>query len=221
MPRRRNRFADLERMLRQSGGIAAAGSRVGNFAAFKAGTRKIKITQKPTAADKVRVTFGLLPFNSHVPETVTDADRYIGVITAGSLAMAKSGGLAKTDLGLDETKDATVLEENYYPALVRAFFAESATVAAIEKTSDITGDKYMKVPGKSMSAPFGRTIAALDAKKGSATASLVNSEEEDVKKHVQAILKDDKKGTLGAARSVSYDPEVFRGRTKVLTRGVF
>lgn len=220
MPRRRNRFADLERQLRAAGGVAAAGSRLGNFADFKAGKRKIKISVVLSAADKKRYAYGAYPFNVSVPASPTAADLFQVTITKYSTNLMRDGGVKDNDLGLvlkTDTVSPTV-EPQYYPALIKAFFPTSATAGTVTKTSDITGDSYKRVAGKSASAPFGRQIKAKDAKTADATATLVGSEEEDVKKYLMDLLKGDAQDTAKAS-SVSYEPEVFRGRTAAITAG--
>lgn len=220
MPRRRNRFADLERQLRAAGGVAAPGSRLGNFADFKAGKRKIKVTQKLTATERQRVAFAAYPFNFGVPATPTAADRYQVTVTRYSLGLIKNGGVTQNDLGWDTRGTSTTIEPQYYPSLIKAFFPNSATGGALTPTSAITGDEYRRIPGKSCSAPFGRTVTAKDAKDGTTTATLNASEEEDVRKHLTATLKGDANDST-VALSVSYEPEVFRGRTVAITAGVF
>ena len=220
MPRRRNRFADLERQLRAAGGSAAAGSRLGNFADFKAGKRKIKIDQVPDRALMNRTAFAAYPFNVSVPASPTAADRFMVTVTTYSKDQIKDKGVSKADLGWDEFVAGNTVEPQYYPSLIKCFTPASTTAVAAPKVSGITGDSYKKMPGKSASAPFGRTLAALDKKTAEATGALTASEEEDVRKHLTNKL------TSGApvgkkATSVSYEPEVFRGRTQAIEAGVF
>lgn len=220
MPRRRNRFADLERQLRAAGGVAAAGSRLGNFADFKAGKRKITVTKKLTAAERTRLAYAMYPFNVSVGTTPTPADLFRGTITAYSLAEMKGYGLKNTDVGWSLFTGAQTVEENYYPALIKAFRA-TGLPSSDGETSAITGDKYKRTPGVSCSIPFGRTITAKDAKDGAAGTTLQLSDEEDVRKHLTTKLKEPAaSGTLKAlAAGVSYEPEVFRGRSKALLAG--
>lgn len=217
MPRRRNRFAELEKQLRAAGGVAAAGSRLGNFADFKAGKRKITVSKKLTKEDKERFAYGLFPFNVGAAATPTKADRYQATVTRYSLAGAGDKGLSLADLGWDEADETNKIEADYYPALIIGF-TPTAGAAIDPKVSDITGDKYRKVPGRSFSLPFGRTVAAVDAITGAATGTVNGSDEEDVRKHLALKLKATALGTK-ACSSVSYQPEVFRGKRSAIQAG--
>lgn len=206
MPRRRSRFSDLERQFRESGGVAAPGSRLAGYIDYKKGINQVQITQRLTAEQRKRFGFAVLPFNISPPDTVTAADRYAAPITAYSNAIRGNIGLSNNQCGYENIVAATQQSENFYPALLRVFIPNGNTATPV---SAITKKEYTRKLGQSASIPFGRTITSVtDAKKGTAETSLADADEEDVRQSLAAAAR---AGTGNAkASSVSYDPEVFR-----------
>ncbi|HEY9599016.1 MAG TPA: hypothetical protein V6D33_15230 [Cyanophyceae cyanobacterium] len=196
MPRRRQRFSQLERQFRESGGVAAPGSRLAGYIDFKNGTTKIDVKVKLTAAQRKRFGFGILPFNVAPSDPVVPADRYAAPITAYSNAGRTDLGLINTQLGYANIDAETRQAENFYPAVLRVFVPTSGATPTTP-TSAITKKEYTRIPGKSYSIPFGRTTAG------------AKTDTEEGRR--AALASDAKKGSgTNQASSVSYDPEVFK-----------
>lgn len=204
MPRKRPRFADLEKQFRQAGGVAAPGSALAKFIDFKSGKTKVerRKTTKLTAAERKRYGISLMPFNLDFPEAPTQANRYIASITGWSQEGRKALALTDADLGYGKQTVANVTaqtEAAYYPALLRPSVPTGA--AAREVTSSITGNKVNYVEANAYSIPFGRTTAG----------GAADSEEER-----RNVLTGVAKNATKAPRSVGYEPEVFRGSRGLL-----
>lgn len=196
MPRRRQRFSDLERQFRESGGVAAPGSRLAGYIDFKSGKTKIDITVKLTGEQRKRYGFGILPFNIAVGDPVEPTDRRAAPITNYSNGGRLSLGLNNLQLGYVDIDANTRQEDNFYPALLRVF-VPTQNAAALTPISAITKKEYSRIPGQSFSIPFGRTTA------GAKT---------DTEEGRKAALAADARKGAGAikASSVSYEPEVFK-----------
>lgn len=191
--RRRQRFSDLERQFRESGGVAAPGSRLAGYIDFKQGKSQIKVTQKLTSAQRKRFGFGVLPFNLAVDTTTPE--RYTAPITAYSNGIRAEIGLTNTNLGYVNIDGTTVQSENFYPALLRVFIP-TAGATPLTPISAITKKEYTRTPGRSGSIPFGRA--------GGTPGT-------DVEETRRADLATAAKNNAGVkATSVSYDPEVFK-----------
>lgn len=205
MPRHRSRFSDLEKQFRQAGGVAAPGSALAKYIDFKSGKTKIDRRKgtKLTAAERKRYGVSLLPFNLDVPETVTQANRFVASITGWSNAGRKALGLTDTELGYAKQTVGGVsaqTEDAYYPALLKP----SVSTGAAGKEgaiSSITGNKYTYFECNAYSIPFGRTT----------TGGAADNEEER-----RDLLTGAAKGATKAPRSVGYEPEVFRGSRGLL-----
>lgn len=203
MPRRRQRFADLERLYRESGGVAAPGSKLAGYIEFKQGRSQIKVEQKLTAEQRKRVGYAVLPFSLSVPGTPDPADRYAAPITNYSNGGRRLLNLSDRDCGYENIVAATKQEENFYPALIRCFVASGATVTT--PISAVTKHEYNRIPGRSYSIPFGRTISSVtDAKTGAAETTVDDVDQEDVRTSLSLAAKG------AGAKSVSFEPEVFK-----------
>ncbi|MBW4568042.1 MAG: hypothetical protein KME31_08465 [Tolypothrix carrinoi HA7290-LM1] len=211
MPRRRQRFSDLERQFRESGGVAAPGSRLAGYIDFKKGTNKIEVNKKLTAAERKRYGFAILPFG--VTPEATTPKRYAAAITAYSNASRSTLDLDNNKLGYENIDAGTEQAGNFYPALLRVF-VKSGTIDESKK-SGVTQKNYRRIGGTTYSYPFGRTTTGVsDAETGTAETAVTNVDEEDVRKALTTYLKG-----LGAEKkvgSVSYDPEVFRSKSQPL-----
>jgi hypothetical protein len=200
--RHRGRFSDLERQFRESGGVAAPGSRLANYIEYKSGKKKIerRKTTKLDAAERKRYGVSLLPFNLDPPATITQDHRYVASISGFSNAGRKALGITDADAGYGKIVVAGAsakTEATYYPALIKAVVRTGA--AAKTPNSSITGTKYTYYESSAYSIPFGRTNAG----------NAADSEEDR-----RMALTENAKGTAGdtkAAASVGYEPEVFRG----------
>lgn len=203
MPRRRSRFADLERQFRESGGVAAPGSKLAGYIEFKAGRSQIEVKQKLTAEQRKRVGYAIIPFSLSVPTTPAADDRYAAAITNYSNGGRRLLNLSDNDCGYQNIVAATQQDEVFYPALLRCFVASSTTLET--PTSAVTKKEYSRIPGRSYSIPFGRTMSDVtDAKTEAAESSLNDVDQEDVR--VSLVLQ----AKAGGAKSVSFEPEVFK-----------
>lgn len=201
MPRRRQRFSDLERQFRESGGVAAPGSRLAGYIAFKKGESKIKVEQKLTAAKRKRFGFAIIPFGLD-PDTTTPI-RYAAGLTAHSNDGRKALLVTDNKVGYENIGVATVQSENYYPALLRVFVKSSDTKTTPK--SAVTQKEYSRTPGNAYSFPFGRTITDTVDADGVAKSTINSVDAEDVRKALTTFVK-----TKPNVTSVSYEPEVFK-----------
>lgn len=209
MPRRRQRFSNLERQFRDSGGTAEAGSRLAGYIKFKKGETRIKVNNNLTAAQRKRFAFAILPFNLEVAAVQADQKRYAAPITqyshTGRSTAPLNTALTDAKLGYESVDENTMQAGNFYPALLRIFVKDDANGALVSKPSAITEKSYKTHEGKSYSVPFGRTIT------GIAGAAIITVSEESVRRQLTTELK-----VLAQVGSVSYDPEVFRSDAKIL-----
>ncbi|NJO64205.1 MAG: hypothetical protein HC836_40350 [Richelia sp. RM2_1_2] len=209
MPRRRQRFSNLERQFRDAGGVADDGSRLAGYIKFKKGETRIKIDNNLTAAQRKRFAFAILPFNIEVAATEAERIRYAAPITQYShsarITAPLSAALSNAKLGYEDVDETTMQAGNFFPALLRIFVKDNANGALTTKLSAVTGKGYKTYEGKSYSIPFGRTIAGL------ANANIVSVSEETVRKNLTSELKE-----IAQVGSVSYDPEVFRSGSTIL-----
>ncbi|WP_375470981.1 hypothetical protein [uncultured Nostoc sp.] len=202
MPRRRQRFADLERQFRESGGTAAPGSRLAGYIDFKKGINTIEVTKKLTSAQRKRYGFAILPFGV-TPEDSTPT-RYAAAITAYSNTGRIALNVTNSKAGYETIDGSTEQSENFYPALLRVFVKSSDTKT--NPISGITKKKYSRTPGSSFSFPFGRTLTTVtDSKTGATESTIDKVDAEDVRKSLSNFVK-----TQPNVTSVSYEPEVFR-----------
>jgi hypothetical protein len=207
MPRRRQRFAALERQFRESGGQAAAGSRLAGYIDFKTGKTRIKVNKVLTAEQRKRFGYAVLPFGLTVSATPDPFERYAAAITAYSNAGRRDLGLSDNECGFENISEATTQDDNFYPALIRCFIPTGNTVTT--PISAITKKEYRRRAGRSVSIPFGRTITnVVDAKTGTSESTLNNVDQLDVRK---GLAKKAMTGTgTNKALSVSFEPEVFK-----------
>ncbi|PIG94587.1 hypothetical protein [Gloeocapsopsis sp. IPPAS B-1203] len=207
MPRRRQRFAALERQFRESGGQAAAGSRLAGYIDFKTGKTSIKVSRVLTAEQRKRFGYAILPFGLSVSATPSPSERYAAAITAYSNSGRRDLGLSDNECGYDNIGEETTQDDNFYPALIRCFIPSGTTVET--PTSAITRKEYRRRPGRSISFPFGRTVTSVvDAKTGEAESTLNNVDQLDVRKGLAQKAKNGN-GT-NKALSVSFEPEAFK-----------
>jgi hypothetical protein len=202
MPRRRQRFSDLERQFRESGGVAAPGSRLAGYIAFKKGESKIKVENKITAEKRKRYGFAVIPFGLN-PDATTPT-RYAAGLTGHSNDGRKALDVSDNKVGYENIDASTIQSENYYPALLRVFVKSSNTKTT--PISAVTKKEYSRTPGTTYSFPFGRTITGvLDATTGAVKTTIDSVDAEDVRKSLATFVK-----TKGNVASVSYEPEVFK-----------
>jgi hypothetical protein len=202
MPRRRQRFSNLDEQLRNNGNVATPGTVLGNYAAFKAGTRKAERRKVISAAEKAqkrnRLGISLAPFN--LDFVASQNNRYVASITQWSNSIRPTLTLGDAELGYAPQIVGGVsakTDEAFYPALVKPSIPV-AGAAPLTPKSGITGLEYNYVPSNSYGIPFGRIDAG-------------SSEQER-----RMLLTDAIRGGAPTTRSVGYDPEVFRGGKTIL-----
>jgi len=202
MPRRRPRFSALERQFRESGGVAAPGSRLAGYIDFKKGINKIKVEKTLTAAQRKRFGYAIIPFGK-TPDSTTPK-RYAAAITGYSQTARAGLNLTDGRLGYERIDAGTVQDDNFYPALIRVFVKSADTKTP--KVSDITKESYKRLPGSSYSFPFGRTITGTDdSTTGTSESTIDTVDAEDVRKSLSTFIRGQQNVT-----SVSYEPEVFK-----------
>lgn len=207
MPRRRQRFAALERQFRESGGQAAAGSRLAGYIDFKTGKTSIKVSRVLTGEQRKRFGYAILPFGLSVSANPDPFERYAAAITAYSNAGRRDLGLSDNECGYEKIDASTTQEDNFYPALIRCFIPAGNTVTT--PISAITRKEYRRRAGRSISFPFGRTVTSVkDVKTGDTESTLNNVDQLDVRKGLAEKVKNGS-GTSKAS-SVSFEPEVFK-----------
>lgn len=191
--RRKQAYSFLEKALKLAGGDAAAGSTLGNYKAFKAGTRKKNASDNTalTPQQRIRDSIALAPFNKANPATA--AGRYRATITRFSSAQMSNLGVSGAELGYTGIAGTTA-SSDFFPAMLTASVKNGTKTP---KISGITGKSYSFQPSRTYSFPFGRTTA------GGATDT------EDARRlFLAAEMKDATRTT--PASSVGYQPEVWR-----------
>jgi hypothetical protein len=222
MPRKsRGRYAKLLENLRGAGAVppAATGDeeevRLYKFHQFLIGKSKIKQTNKIPENGRKLYQVGLLPFSISAT-TATPADHYVGYISTYSLAGLKDrgGNLTEAKLGINLIVGGEQEDSNYYPALVRASFPTTSAGVVPAKVSAVTGTKYKYDYKRTFSFPFGRTsVSVKDAKTGTADTLIDDADAMDVYRSAVDALKSNSTDT-NVPTTVSYDPEVFKTKTK-------
>lgn len=208
MPRRRRRFSDLDRALRNlNGAEPAAGSREFHYLQFKKGADgyriKISAAAKLTPAQRVPIGAAILPFNIPVPGTVDDADRYVVALTTRANTNRKDLGLTNLELGYANIVDGVTNEDDkFYPAVLQLYVQTGTT--ATNSISAVTKATYPRKPGRSDGVPFGRTTATAAA------------DTEELRRKTLSIAARNATGTV-KAKSVSYMPEQFGSKRRSLT----
>jgi hypothetical protein len=195
MPSRRGRaFSDLERMAKKAGLQAAAGSPLGNYLAYKAGTRKKemrKTTGKPTAAERKRMGIAVIPFNK--PVVTGPLGYYSTTITVWSANGRTAMGLSDLELGYAAPTGVSD-SSDFFPAIIKPVRRLSTTPTNAGAISGITGEKYDYYATNSYSVPFGRRAA----------------NPTDTEETRRADLSDAAKSATPPAHTVGYEPEVWR-----------
>lgn len=208
MPRRRRRFAALERQFRESGGTAAPGSRLAGYIDFKKGVNKIKVEKKLTGEQRKRYAFAILPFGVSPPANPTAADRYAAPITKYSNDARGSLGLTNAEMGYENVEEATKRNDNFYPAVMKVFVANGQTASP---TSGITKKEYERQLGANYSFPFGRVLSGTkDKETGTTENALADVDEEDVKAKLSTKVKAVPLQSPSKIGSVTFLPEEFK-----------
>lgn len=203
MPRRRSRFADLERQFRESGGVAAPGSKLAGYIDFKKGINKIEVKNKVSAADRKRFAYAILPFGLRTGATPTLLERYQAPITQYSNNGRRLLQLSDNQCGYEDVGSVVRAKESFYPAIIRPVVLNAAPIDAdLSPLSGVTKKKYNRpFVGKSFGIPFGRTVTGIDG------ATLVNVGEEEVKNALASAIKG---LTAANVKTISYLPEEFK-----------
>lgn len=213
MPRRRNRFSQLEKQFRESGGQAAPGSKLAGYIDFKKGINHVTVSHKLTAAERKRYAFAILPFGRNIHDLAVAADRYQAPITAYSNTGRTALALSDAQCGYDNVTATTNRGGHFYPAVIRPAILRT-DIAAGTPNSGITKKDYKRTYTKSYGIPFGRTISGVrDTVTGAAAASVGAVTEEEVKIALTEAIN----GAAGVTvKSISYLPEEFKSPEKEL-----
>ena len=218
MPRRRRgRFSRLNEKLRGVGGVPTGTGETSEYFQYLTGQKEITIPNAIDGAARDLIDIALIPF-AVTPTGVTAANRYKHGITAYSYngLRTRTGNLALADFGVYTIETGEQVNNNYYPALLRASYSRSGATANPDKRSQITNKRYSYTPKRNFSFPVGRTLSVYDAETGAAETAIAEVDELDVVKTLVGWLKAGKKDTDTAtiaenqkAMSVSYDPEKY------------
>lgn len=203
MPRRRSRFNDLEQQFRESGGVAAPGSRLAGYIDFKKGINKIDVKNKIPAADRKRFGYAILPFGLRTAQEALVTDRYIVPITQHSNNGRRTLQLSDAQCGYQDVDPANQKGRNFYPAIIRPVVINASPVDGnLSPLSGVTKKEYKRpFIGKSYGIPFGRTVTGTDG------ATLVSVGEEQVKR---ALIDAITGLTVANVKAISYLPEEFK-----------
>ena len=188
MSRKRDRFADLKRQLKASGGSPTAGTDAEKFLKFISGATKYKVTNAQKEGKKQRALVTLLPFNKSTADV-----RYGAFITRYAFKNQGAAGLDKAEAGQDKIPaDAKKFNYDaaYNPAIItwRSTAVDDSIAPAPTKVSQITGKEYNYLGGRAGTSPFGKKDAT--------------DLEDDRAKILQKAVRDTP-GSLGA----TYQPE--------------
>lgn len=188
MPRRRDRFANLKRQLKASGGSPTAGTDADKYFKFISGATKYRVLNAQKEGKKQRALVTLLPFNKSTGDV-----RYGAFITRYAFKNQGAAGLDKAEAGQDKIPaDAKNFNYDaaYNPAIItwRSTKVDDPITGVSDKESQITGKKYNYLGGRSGTSPFGKKVAA--------------DLEDDRAKILQKAVRDTP-GSLGA----TYQPE--------------
>lgn len=181
MPRNRNSFSTLKKVLRASNGVAAPGSEAAKYVDWVTGkTKKNKVktdAERVLGSQKTRKAYSVLPFFSPVASPGVATDRYITGSSVYSLMQATNfGGAAaspvpndalipqiwtKADLGALELTAGEVNNPGFYAAqiVVRAAQSGGANAGTL-KTSGITGRQYRYKTNATVTLAFGKSATA-------------------------------------------------------------
>lgn len=156
MPRRRDRFANLKRQLKASGGSPTAGTVAEKYLKFISGATPYKVLNAQKDGKKQRALVTLLPFNKN-----TGTVRYGAFITRYAFKNQGVAGVTQTDAGQEKIPvDAAkfTYDAAYNPAIItwRSTTVDDALEAKDSKTSQITGKSYKFLGGRAGTSPFGK-----------------------------------------------------------------
>lgn len=197
MPRRRQRFKQLERELKAAGYAPVAGTRAAAYLDFKKGVNKIDMENPPTSAERRRSGVAILPFGIKPPDNITALNRYVAPITALSNTGRTALALSNNDLGYEALAAGNKKPGNFYPALLKVFNKSAAEPTT--PTSGILKKEYTRYAGRNYSIPFGRSTTLGGTGYGVGVIG-----EEDSRDLLAQQVKD-----ANSRASVSYDPELF------------
>lgn len=204
--RKRSRFGDLERQLRDlNGGDPPVGSVLDKYLKYKKGETKLerRTTNKLTAAQRKRVGYSVSGFNTDFAASpAAHAKRQIVSITTFSNTARTALGISNANAGYAaQTVDDVSADSDpsFFPALIKPSLP--AADGKEGTNSAITGREYTYVESRNYSIPFGRRAAD-------------DSEEER-----RAALSADARSSATPPRSIGYEPEVYRGQRSALPEG--
>jgi hypothetical protein len=217
MSRRRQRFSNLFKVLRE-GGAPEAGTPAAGFLQFLQGARRVNVVNTIPEAGRDRIRIALLPFGVPVG-TGTPADRYESTITKYSLSGINSRSAIPVAAGVIDIAGVRLAEagnqvsSEYYPALFKIAVSRGADTVRT-KTSAVTNKSYKTRETRTFILPFGRSTntSVKDIKTGATQSDLDKVEEIEVYRALRTTAL----STTTEAdkpKSVSYEPELFKQTT--------
>lgn len=201
MPRRRQRFSDLDQLLRELGtGTPGAGTRLAGYLDFRKGIRRISIpaANRPAAGDKIRKGVSIIPFNKKLAgATATAGELYVAGVSKNSADARAASGLNDAELGWAAVLPAHQQDPSFFSALFKWGILRVSSPGATP-VSQITGKQYSRPRTlRNFQVPFGRSVADQ------------TQLEEDRRKFLANEAKT--ASGAGAALVVGYEPEQFAG----------
>ena len=177
------------------------------YAEYLKGNRKHQVPRKApgpyreTTAARI-VPFGLSPSGANFTRVS---------VTRGALGILTVLGTANIDgiYGLDLTEGA-VKEVNFYPALAKITLKAPNVTPITAGTSAFTGRPRNYKPGRSGSVPFGRGSVTAQPDAENPTTSQAGIADIDYMDAVAAIKKSISASAYTGAKSVAFEPEIFR-----------
>ena len=199
MPRRRSRFARLERDLRNQAFNPTKGTNAAEFFNFLKGINKIKQTKPATGAEKAPKKVAIYPFNKSVSDVVDPKQAFLTFFSTMSDAVVETQFNLKGKLGhIKFDPKVSQRHPNFYPALLRIFLKNPNQAAPATPTSGILKKQYNRYLGRSYAYPFGRDATLIA---GVPFSSISEQDSLDALKDV--VTAKTKLATM------SYEPEEF------------
>ncbi len=213
MPRRRRRYSQLEYMLKKSNGNIPTSGPLGEYYKYKTGQKELVQSNPIPAEARELFLVGVIPFAVAASGSLA-TERYLTTMSAYSLVgLQTRSNIPEANFGIYKVEGGEQVNPVYYPALLKVKYAKSGEQVEPNRPSQITGDKYNYLYGRTFSFPFGRTTTGvIDAETGTAETSIVDVQELDVLRSLKTQLA---AGTgTREPISFSYEPEDLGDATR-------
>lgn len=177
------------------------------YADYLKGNRKHQVPRKAPAAYRETTAARLIPFGL----SPSGANFTRVSVTRGALGILNTLAIANIDgiFGLNLTEGA-IKEVEFYPAVARITLRAPNVTPITAGTSAFTGRPRNYKPGRSGSVPFGRGSTAAQPDVQNPTTAQGGVEDIDYMDAVAAIKKAISASSYAGAKSVSFEPEIFR-----------